>query len=145
MTFGFNAKRGMDNEQFKEYFKTNIAPLYPDAEDEHGKRIMVKVDSGPGRLEIDFLAEAQTLGFIIYPSVPNTIAVTQESDQSYGPFKSKFVQNIKALSDAQINGDFPRSLLPWMVGLLVFGGTDPASQFVVLESAFEFGFSQQKN
>ena len=50
---------------------------------------MVKVDSGPERLEIDFLAEAQTLGFIIYPSVPNTIAVTQEADQSYGPFKSK--------------------------------------------------------
>ena len=105
---------------------------------------MVKVDSGPERLEIDFLAEAQTLGFIIYPSVPNTIAVTQETDQSYGPFKSKFVQNIRALSDAQINGDFPGSLLPWMVGLLVFGGTDPVLQFVVSESAFEFGFSWGK-
>ena len=54
MTFGFNAKGGMDNEQFKEYFKTNIAPLYPDADDKAGKRVMVKVDSGPGRLEIDF-------------------------------------------------------------------------------------------
>ena len=54
VTFGFNAKGGMDNEHFKEYFKTNIAPLYPDAEDEHGKRVMIKVDSGPGRLEIDF-------------------------------------------------------------------------------------------
>ncbi len=43
---------------------------------------MVKVDSsGPGRLEIDFLAEARTSGFIIYPSVPNTTAVTQETDQ----------------------------------------------------------------
>jgi hypothetical protein len=29
-----------------------------------------------------------------------------------------------------------------MVGLLVFGGTDPVSQFVVSESAFEFGFSR---
>ena len=51
VTFGFNAKGGMDNEQFNEYFKTNIAPLYPDAEDKVGKRVMVKVDSGPGRLE----------------------------------------------------------------------------------------------
>ena len=25
VTFGFNANGGMDNEQFKEYFKTNIA------------------------------------------------------------------------------------------------------------------------
>ena len=32
-----------------------------------------------------------------------------------------------------------------MVGLLVFGGTDPVSQFVVSESAFEFGFSREKN
>ena len=31
VTFGFNAKGGMDNEQFKEYFRTNIAPLYSDA------------------------------------------------------------------------------------------------------------------
>jgi hypothetical protein len=145
VTFGFNAKGGMDNEQFKEYFKTNIAPLYPDAEDKAGKRVMVKVDSGPGRLEVDFLAEARTSGFIIYPSVPNTTAVTQETDQSYGPFKSKFAQNLRALSDARINGDFPTSLPPWMVGLLVFGGTDPVSQFVVSESAFEFGFSRDKN
>eukprot|EP00804_Cyclotella_cryptica_P006359 CCRYP_010185-RA/>CCRYP_010185-RA protein AED:0.27 eAED:0.27 QI:0/0/0/1/0/0/3/0/273 len=58
VTFGYNAKGGMDNEHFKEYIRTNIAPLYPDAEDKVSKRVMVKVDSGPGRLEIDFLAEA---------------------------------------------------------------------------------------
>ncbi len=144
VTFGYNAKGGMDNEQFKEYFRTNNAPLYPDVEDTLGKRVMVKVDSGPGRLEIEFLAEARTSGFIIYPSVPNTTAVTQETDQSYGPFKSKFAQNLKALSDARIAGDFPTSFPPWLVGLLVFGGTDPISRFVV-ESAFEFGFSPEKN
>ena len=44
-----------------------------------------------------------------------------------------------------LESDFPTSLLPWMVGLLVFGGTDPVSQFVVSESAFEFGFSREKN
>jgi hypothetical protein len=92
--FESNAKGGRDNEQFKEYFKTNIAPLYPDADDKAGKRVMVKVDSGPGRLEIDFLAEAWTSGFIIYPSVPNTMAVMQETDQSYSPLKSKFAQNL---------------------------------------------------
>jgi hypothetical protein len=70
--------------------------------------------------------------------------VTQETDQSYGPFKSKFAQNLKALSDARIAGDFPTSFPPWLVGLLVFGGTDPISLFVV-ESAFEFGFSREKN
>ncbi len=36
---------------------------------------MVKVDSGPGRLQEDFLAKARTLGFIVYPGVPNYTAV----------------------------------------------------------------------
>ncbi len=54
VTFGFNAKGGMDKEQFKQYFKTNIVSLYPDADDKAGKMVLIKVDSGPERLEIDF-------------------------------------------------------------------------------------------
>ena len=38
---------------------------------------MVKVDSVPGRLQEDFLANARTLGFIVYPGVPNYTAVTR--------------------------------------------------------------------
>ncbi len=38
---------------------------------------MVKVDSGPGRLQEDFLAKARTLGFSVYPGVPNNTAVTR--------------------------------------------------------------------
>jgi hypothetical protein len=44
-------------------------------------------------MELGFLAEVRTLGFIIYPGVPNTTAVTQETDQSYGPFKTQFQKN----------------------------------------------------
>ena len=46
------------------------------------------------------------------------------------------------------NQNLPRIsklLPPWMVGLLVFGGTNPVSQLVESESAFEFGFSKEKN
>ena len=53
-TFGFNAKGEIDNEQFREYFKTNVSPMYPDVHNEADTRMMVKVDSGPGKLEIDF-------------------------------------------------------------------------------------------
>ena len=130
VTFGYKAKVGRDNEQFKEYFRTNIASLYPDVEDKVGKRVMVKVDSGPERLEIDFLAKTRPSGFIIYPSVLNTTAVTQETDLSYGPFKSKFTKNLKALPDARMFGDFPMSFPPWMVGLLVFEVINPVLQFV---------------
>lgn len=71
--------------------------------------------------------------------------MTQDTDHFYGPFKSKFAQILKALSNTHIRGGYPASLLPWMVGLLVFGGTNPVSQFVESESAFEFGFSKKKN
>ena len=53
-TFGFNAKGEIDNEQFREYFKTNVSPMYPDVDNEADTRMMVKVDSGPGKLEIVF-------------------------------------------------------------------------------------------
>ena len=54
--------------------------------------MIVKVDSRPGRLQEDFLAEARALEFIVYPGVPNTTAVTQETDQSYGPLKTQFLK-----------------------------------------------------
>ena len=31
-----------------------MSPLYPDADDKSGKMVLIKVDSGPERLEIDF-------------------------------------------------------------------------------------------
>ena len=51
------------------------------------------------------------------------MAMMQETDQLYSPFKSIFAQNLKALSDAQIHRDFPTSLPPWIMGLIVFGDT----------------------
>eukprot|EP00804_Cyclotella_cryptica_P003743 CCRYP_008915-RA/>CCRYP_008915-RA protein AED:0.34 eAED:0.34 QI:0/0/0/1/0/0/2/0/185 len=56
---------------------------------------MVKVDSWPGRSQEDFLAEARTLEFIVHPGVPNTTAVTQETDQNYGPFKTLFLKILR--------------------------------------------------
>ena len=104
---------------------------------------MVKVDSGPRRLQEHFLAEARTLGFIVYPGVANTTAVTQEADQNYGPFKTQFAKNLKQLSDARIMGDLPTSLQPWLVGLIVIGGVDPVSKVVVSNSAFDIAFSKE--
>ena len=91
------------------------------------------------------MAQARTLGFIIYPGVPNTTAVTQETDQSYCPFKTQFQKNLKILSDSRLIGNYSTSLPPWMVGLVVFGGTDPISGVVVLCSAFDMGFSKERN
>ncbi len=73
------------------------------------------------------------------------MAVTQETDQSYGPFKTQFQKNLKILSDSRLIGNHTTSLLPWMVGLVVFGGTDPISGVVVPCSAFDIAFSKEQN
>ena len=143
VTLAMNLKGGMDEREFRSYFLNSIVPLFPDAQDVKGKRVIMKVDSGPGRMELGFLTEARTLGFIIYPGVPNTTAVTQETNQSYGPFKTQFQKNLKILSDSRLIGNYTTSLPPWMVGLVVFGGTDPISGVAVPCSAFDVAFSKE--
>eukprot|EP00804_Cyclotella_cryptica_P013909 CCRYP_002424-RA/>CCRYP_002424-RA protein AED:0.42 eAED:0.48 QI:0/0/0/1/0/0/2/0/69 len=68
-----NSKGGMDEREFRSYFLNSR---------------MLKMSQWSRQNELGFLAEARTLEFIIYPGVPNTTAVTQETDQSYGPFKT---------------------------------------------------------
>jgi len=105
---------------------------------------MVKVDSGPGRLNQSLLTRARFMGFYIYPGVPNTTAVTQETDQSYGPFKTQFVANLNEMSDIRIEKK-ATSLPPHIVALFVFGGIDPETGHELKTSAFEVGFHPEQN
>ena len=50
-----NEKGGMGEEEFMRYFMNYIVPLYPDAKDVNGKHVMVKIDSGPWRINMDLL------------------------------------------------------------------------------------------
>ena len=143
-TVAMNEKGGMDEKEFRLYCLNSIVPLYPDAEDLPGKRVMIKVDSGPGRLNKDLLAELRLLGFYLYPGVPNTTAVTQETDQSYGPFKTQFVTNLNELSQVRIEEGLT-SLPPHVVPLFVFGGIDPDTDHELKTSAFEVGFAEEQN
>lgn len=99
VTFQMNEKGGMDEdeEEFETYLMNSIVPLYPNAEDIPCKHVMVKLDSGPGRMKIGMIAHMRNLGFTLYPGVPNTMSVMQETDQNYGPFKSVFRWNLKNL------------------------------------------------
>ena len=49
---------------------------------EKGKWVIIKVDSGPGRLNKTLLARLRNVGFILYPGMPNTTAVIQETDRN---------------------------------------------------------------
>ena len=49
-------KAGMNAEDFHKYIEKSILPLYPDVEDKPGKRVFLKVDSGPGHMNVKMLA-----------------------------------------------------------------------------------------
>ncbi len=141
---GLNSKGGMDDEEFFEYLQKSIMKLYPDAAPVKGKWVIIKCDSGPGRMNAKLLAYLQFHGFLLFPGVPNTTAVTQETDQSYGPFQSAFRTNLQLLIGERIRKEKPMSLSPWIVGLVVFGGCNPETELIV-RSAFQEGFSHVQN
>ena len=143
VSVGLNEKGGMDEAEFKKYFRNCILHLFPDALDLPGFRVMVKVDSGPGRLNINLLAELHLVGFYLYPGVPNTMAVTQETDRNYGPFKGRFRANLGEIVDARIAAKKSFLLQPWLVGLIVFGGTDEETGFEITKCAFLAGISKE--
>ena len=49
--------------------------LFPDAAPVKGRWVVIKCDSGPGRLNPTLLAYLRFHGFILYPGVPNGIAI----------------------------------------------------------------------
>ena len=144
VTFGSNEKGGMDNDEFEKYLMNSIVPLYPHARNRPGHRVMLKVDSGPGGMNLNLLPKLRRLGFILYPFFPNTTHVTQETDQLYRAFKTQFLKNLDLMVDARLSADVTLSLQPKLVGLPMFGGIDHDTGFDVEVSAFEKGFTREK-
>jgi hypothetical protein len=91
VTFGANEKGGMDSEVFEKYIMNSIVPLYPHARNLRDKRVMLKVDSGPGRMNLYHLARLRHLGFLLYPCVPNTTHVTQETHQLHSSWRTSIL------------------------------------------------------
>ena len=89
-TFALNEKGGMTDDEFDKYVMTNLTCLYPDSADVEGHQVILKVYSGPGRMNERVLGKLRARGFYLYPGVPNTTAVSQETDISCGYFKSLF-------------------------------------------------------
>ena len=88
VTFGMNSKGGMDEVEFRKYPRGSILPLFQDAKDEKGNRVMIKIDSGPGSCFAILVAELRNIGLYMYPGVPNKMEVTQETGRNYGTFKT---------------------------------------------------------
>lgn len=141
-TFGMNERAGMNEVELEKYITNSILPLYPDIADSPGRRVILKVDSGPGRTNVEMLANLRILGLYLVPGVPNTTSHTQETDQNYGPFKGSFRHNIRILSQARF--DKGLTLKVSDIPLLVFGGKCPRTG-VELDDSFNKAFSKAAN
>ncbi len=104
-----------------------LVHLFPDSEDAPDKRVIIKVESGPGCQNMELLPSLWMIGFYLYPGVPNITAVTQEIDQNYGHFNTAFRENFEFLSLARLNHNLTLSIQPYLIGILGFGGIDPIS------------------
>ena len=142
-TFGMNDKGGMNAVELQKYMNGSIVPLFPDVEDKPSKRVICKVDSGPGRMNVEMLAALQLQGLYLVPGVPNTTGKTQETDQNYAFYKTSFRDNLRQLTQHRYDKKLTLQvgdLLP----LLVFGGKCPRTG-VQLRDAFTDAFSVEKN
>lgn len=141
-TFGMNEKAGMNAVELDKYFTGSILPLYPDIEDIALKRVLMKVDSGPGRMNVEMLANLQVRGLYLVPGVPNSTAKTQETDQNYGMYKSVVRDNLRVLSQARF--DRKESLHVSDLPILIFGGVCTVTR-IKLRDAFTESFSVERN
>jgi hypothetical protein len=91
---------------------------------------------------VEMLADLRVQGCYIVPGVPNTTAVTQETDQNYGNFKDKFRANIRQLSQKRFDHNMGLTItdLPF----LVFGGKCDKCG-VKIENSFQEAFDHKSN
>ena len=116
ISLGLNNKGGMDDDDFFESVQKSIMRLYPDAAPEKGKWVCItKCNIGPGRLNADLLTYMRFHGFLLYPGVPNTTVVSQDMDQSDGPFQSKLHTNLEVIIDERLHTEKPTSLSLWII------------------------------
>ena len=72
-------------------------------------------------------------------------AVSQETDQNYGSFQTQFRKNLQIVVDERNEQKQVVNLVPWVVGLIAFGGTDTkVVDGPTLQSAFQHGFLREQ-
>ena len=85
-TVSANKKGGMNSEIFINYLE-GLFDVYPDMEDVPGKRVIVLLDGGPGRDEIEAYCDFAERGLYCLPLVPNLTHIVQPVDNIVNVFK----------------------------------------------------------
>ena len=131
-----STKGSMSAEILQGYF-LHISQLYPDMADIDKKRVIWKLDNGVGRDNAELNHLARTLGYIIYPGLPNTSEGTQECDQNFSTFKSKMEKNRQEIVSQN------QSVSMFDLPFILFGGNYKSKNgnSVELVNAFESSFT----
>ena len=137
-----NERGGMNSVELDKCINKAVLPLCPDVADVTGKRALLKLNSGPGRMNLDMSADLRLQGVCVVPGVPNAIHVTQEMDQNCGLCKSTCRDNLEKL--LAVRQKQRKRIAVSDLPLLVFGGCDCIAK-TALASAFERDFSVQRN
>ena len=96
-SFSWSKDGSVTDDIFLWYVEKVLFPLYPFAKDVEGKRVVIKADSGPGRLNERFLQSARDRGFYFFPGLPNGTELGQEMDQLFAYLKSIIEENRRQL------------------------------------------------
>jgi len=130
-----------ENKEFLKYLESNVIPLYPDAEEVPGKRVLIKCDSGPGRLDVMTLVMLRLKGFYLFPTIPNATSVMQECDLLYG--LSMVCANLQQLLNGRIKAKQPVCIYRHDLGVIV-NGRKAKGGLSALPSPFITAFSTEK-
>ncbi len=121
-TVGMNEKGSMHNEEFERCTKNSIVPIFPNLEDIPGKCILLKVDSSHQRNWRNLLKKCRFRGVYIYPSLPNSTSMQQETDVNYGPFKGVIRRNLAKIATTCYAKGITMTQETSTFGLIVNGG-----------------------
>jgi hypothetical protein len=82
---------------FDKYLENSIYPLWPDMQNVEGKRVLLKIDSGPGRAYLEMICKARLRGLYLYPGLPDATTVQQETDINYAAEVGNRERDIQAM------------------------------------------------
>jgi hypothetical protein len=128
-SFAASENGSVTNKIFLAWLQETIVGLYPDAADEPGNRVLLKVDTGPGRFYSDFRCVSREHGIYTFPGVPNGTEIGQEMDQLFGNLKTRMQKNHQAVFQKQYEliGD-KAQVSPWDTPFLLFGSAMPFAE-----------------
>jgi hypothetical protein len=120
---GLNNKGGMDDDEFFEYLQKSMMKLYPDAAPVKESGSLSNVIAAQGGLIQTSLGICAAKGFYFTPASPTRLRYRRRRTKVLVRFSwpSEQTYNLQLLIDEQLREDAPRTLSPWIDGLVVFG------------------------